>query len=92
MSLKWIPKDPDKNIGVPGEGYINPADFNQTHLDAMIARAKNRKIDVNHFLINAGLKPVEAQLELEVEVNAHAEPKKRTRRTKAEIEADKVKE
>jgi hypothetical protein len=103
--LKWIPKDPDKNIGVPGKGFIKASDFSQEDLDNLIARAKNRKQDVSSFLINAGLKKVNPQAELELdtrefekeeeiagqEVEAHEQPK-RTRRTKAEIEASKEKE
>ena len=90
QSLKWVPRDLDGTIGVPEKGYIKCSDFSQEDLDNLIARAKNRKQDVNVFLHNAGLKKVNPQAELdlsdprefekeeqltELELNPHAEPR-----------------
>lgn len=105
-NLKWIPKDPGKNIGVPNKGFILASDFSQEDLDNLIKRAKNRKQDVHSFLLGCGLVPAQPQFDLELEeprayeksqkvseeeINAHAEPEKRPRRTKAQIEADNAK-
>ena|SRR5690349_5670197 len=102
MSLKWKPKDSEGNIGVPNKGFIKASDFSQEDLDNLIKRAKNRKLDVNTFLLNAGLVPSEPQLELSVdeprafekesdsnasEVEAHEQPKpKRASKSKLVIE------
>lgn len=90
QQLKWKPKDPDANIGVPGKGFIKSSDFSQEDLDNLITRAKNRKVDVHSFLLKAGLVPAQPQFELsleeprsfekeeessEEEINAHEEPK-----------------
>lgn len=62
--LKWKPKNEVGLIGVPNKGYIKVSDFNQEHLDALIARAKNRKADVHSFLLGCGLVPVKPQVEI----------------------------
>lgn len=90
MNLKWKPKDMDANIGVPGKAFIKASDFAQDDLDALIERAKNRKIDVSTFLLKAGLVKVVPQFDLELEEPVKEEEQPvRVRRTKAQIEADK---
>lgn len=83
--MKWKPKN-DK-CGVPGKGFIKADDYSQEDEDALIARAKNRKIDVNMFMINAGFVPNNEVAQLEITEAIDDKPK-RTRRTKAEIEAE----
>ncbi len=101
--LKWIPKDPSKNIGVPGKGYILASDFSQEDLDNLIKRAKNRKQDVHSFLLNCGLVPAKPQFELEIEeprefekkaevkedeINPHSEPVKKEAKKPKEAKKD----
>jgi len=50
--MKWVPKDPDGTVGVPGKGYIKAADFSQEDHDALMARIKNRKISEYEFMTN----------------------------------------
>lgn len=64
-NLKWKPKG--DTIGVPGKGFIKADAFSQEDLNALINRAENRNMDVNQFLLNAGLVPVKAQLEIQME-------------------------
>lgn len=88
--MKWKPKN--DLVGVPGRGFINAVDYNQQDENNLQARAKNRGVDFNIFMLGAGFVPVQGpQLELQVdeEFEEIEEKPKRTRRTKAEIEADK---
>lgn len=81
--MKWKPKN--DTCGVPGKGYIQSQDFSEEDEKNLIARAKNRKVDVHTFMLNAGFVPVNAQLELEVDTRAF---EKRTRRGRNEINAN----
>lgn len=91
--MKWKPKN--DTVGVPGRGFIKAEDYNQQDENNLQARAKNRGLDFNIFMLGAGFVPVQGpQLELQVddeefEVEPIEEKPKRTRRTKAEIEASK---
>lgn len=58
----WKPKN--DFVGVPGKGFIKAEDFKDEDLQALIDRAKNRKIDVHSFLLKAGLVPDQPQVEL----------------------------
>ena len=84
-NLKYKPKG--DTIGVPGKGFIKAEAFSQEDLNAMIERAKNRKVDVHAFLVGCGLVAV-AQPELFVET----EPVKKEAEVKPEKKARKVKE
>ncbi len=61
--MNWKPKK--DTVGVPGKGYIQAADFSEEDLQALIKRAKNRKIDVHTFLMNCDLVPTQPQLTLD---------------------------
>jgi hypothetical protein len=86
--MKWVPKDPDGTIGVPGKGFIKSADFTDEDLVNLITRAKNRKVDVNTFLLNAKLVPTSEQFELPLEeleeLEEKKEPVKKASKKKAE--------
>jgi len=90
--MKWKPKN--DTCGVPGKGFIKSESFSQEDEDALIQRAKNRKINVNVFMLNAGFEPVDDSGQLEITEAEEENPltPKRKRRTKEEIEADKAKE
>jgi hypothetical protein len=81
--MKWKPKN--DTCGVPGKGFIKAESFSQEDEDALIARAKNRKINVNVFMLNAGFEPVAEDGQLEITEAQEEEPLKRKRRTKEEI-------
>jgi|JI102314A1RNA_FD_contig_101_248924_length_1188_multi_2_in_0_out_0_2 hypothetical protein len=87
--MNWKPKN--ETCGVPGKGFIKAEDYSQKDEDALIARAKNRKIDVNLFMLGAGFIPANGP-QLEITEAVEEEPLRRKRRTKEEIEADKAKE
>ena len=92
---KWVPKDPEGTIGVPSKGFIKAADFTEEDLTKLINRAKNRKLDVNTFLLNCKLVPTSDQFELvldepeedETLEESAEEPVKKTSKKKAEPEA-----
>jgi len=86
-SLKWKPKNDVGLIGVPDKGYIRVGDFSQKDLDAMINRAKNRKLDVHSFLLGCGLVPVQPQVEIfdeELKSEPVVEKPKRAKKEKVE--------
>lgn len=87
--MNWKAKN--ELCGVPGKGYILASDYSQEDEDALIARAKNRNIDVNIFMLGAGFVPAKGP-QLEIQQSFEDEPVKRKRRTKEEVEADKAKE
>lgn len=87
--MNWKPKN--ETCGVPGKGFIKAEDYSQKDEDALIARAKNRKIDVNLFMLGAGFLPANGP-QLEITEAVEDGPLRRKRRTKEEIEADKAKE
>jgi hypothetical protein len=87
--MNWKAKN--DTCGVPGKGYILASDYSQEDEDALIARAKNRNINLNVFMLNAGFEPVSVAKQLEI-VEVREEEPKRKRRTREEIEADKAKE
>ena len=68
--MKYKPKDPDKLIGVPSKGYINPSDYTEEDEKALIERAKNRKIDVHEFMLKVGFVKVDPQVELDLDPKA----------------------
>lgn len=89
--MNWKPKN--ETCGVPGKGYIKAEDYSHKDEDALIARAKNRKVDVNLFMLGAGFIPANGpQLEITDAEEENPLAPKRKRRTKEEIEADKAKE
>jgi len=63
-NLKWRPRNDEGTIGVPGKGFISVKDFKQEDLDNLMARAKNRKVDVGTFLSSVGLVKVDPQVEI----------------------------
>lgn len=87
--MNWKPKN--ETCGVPGKGFIKAEDYSQKDEDALIARAKNRKVDVNLFMLGAGFLPANGP-QLEITEAVEEEPLRRRRRTKEEMEADKAKE
>lgn len=82
--MKWKPKN--DLCGVPKRGFIKATDFNQEDENNLIERAKNRGIDVNLFMLNAGFVPVQGP-QLDMNLEEEEEAPKRKRRTKAEMEA-----
>ena len=87
--MNWKPRN--ETCGVPGKGYILASDYSQEDENNLIARAKNRNINLNVFMLGAGFEPVSEDKQLEI-VEAREEEPKRKRRTREEIEADKAKE
>lgn len=64
--MKFKPKN--ETCGVPDRGFIRATDYNQQDEDKLIARAKNRKVDVTLFMYKAGFEPVKGpQLEIELD-------------------------
>lgn len=93
-SLKWVPKDPEGNVGVPGEGYIKASDYTKEHQDALLARAENRGVDEYEFMTKnkfvLSKNPAlfeEEEAEDETSDEPKEEPVKKTRKKKAEPEA-----
>ncbi len=92
--MKW--KSKNDLCGVPGKGFIKAEDFSEADEQALIQRAKNRGIDVNLFMLNAGFIPVQGpQLSIPIEeeleeIELPEEKPKRKRRTKAEMEAEEI--
>ena len=71
--MKW--KSKNDTCGVPGKGYIKAEDLTQEDIDNLEARAKNRGLNFNVFMLNAGFVPNnDGQLELT------EEPKPRKKR------------
>lgn len=82
-NLKWMPKNDEGTIGVPGKGFISVKDFKQEDLDNLITRAKNRKADVGTFLSSVGLVKVDPQVEI-FEEPVKEEPKEEKPKAKKE--------
>jgi len=60
--MKWKPKN--DTVGVPNKGFIKAEDFSQEDEDALLARAKRRKVNPVLFMTKAGFELADTQLDM----------------------------
>lgn len=65
MNLKWKAKN--DFVGVPGRGFVKESELTQLDIDNLKARAHNRKLHFETFMLQNGFVPVHSQLEMDLD-------------------------